>query len=100
VRREERHEPHRRRPLRHCPPPFAGGPPPEKAPKYGRERVVYEWRDFGKAVVAWAISCGLMELAILVVGNAKDFDRDLATFGKVTPIDISIPQVKSGMGGK
>jgi zinc protease len=36
------------------------------------------------------------KLAILVVGNAKDFDRDLATFGKVTPVDIAIPQKKSG----
>jgi zinc protease len=30
-------------------------------------------------------------MAVLVVGNAKDFDRDLSSFGKVTPIDISIP---------
>jgi zinc protease len=40
------------------------------------------------------------KLATLVVGNAKDFDRDLAAFGKVTPIDISIPQTppkKSGL---
>jgi zinc protease len=31
------------------------------------------------------------KMAVLVVGNAKEFDRDLSTFGKVTPIDISIP---------
>lgn len=31
------------------------------------------------------------KMAVLVVGNAKDFDRDLSTFGKVTTIDISIP---------
>ncbi len=37
------------------------------------------------------------QLAILVVGNAKDFDRDLTTFGKVTPLDISIPQKKPGL---
>jgi zinc protease len=36
-------------------------------------------------------------MAILVVGNSKDFDRELATFGKVTSIDISIPQKKPGM---
>jgi zinc protease len=36
-------------------------------------------------------------LAILVVGNSRDFDRELATFGKVTSIDISIPQKKPGM---
>ena len=36
-------------------------------------------------------------MAILVVGSSKDFDRELATFGKVTSIDISIPQKKPGM---
>lgn len=30
------------------------------------------------------------KIVVLVVGNAKDFDRSLATFGKVTPIDTSI----------
>lgn len=31
------------------------------------------------------------KMAILVVGNSKDFDRSLSTIGKVTPIDVSIP---------
>lgn len=35
-------------------------------------------------------------LAVLVVGNAKDFDHSLSTLGKVTPVDISIPQKKPG----
>src|SRR5438270_2276430 len=35
-------------------------------------------------------------MAVLVVGNSKDFDRELATFGHVTTIDISIPQQKPG----
>jgi zinc protease len=39
------------------------------------------------------------KMAVLVVGNAKDFDRDLSTFGKVTTIDISIPQKKTGKSG-
>jgi zinc protease len=34
------------------------------------------------------------KMAVLVVGNSKDFDRSLSTFGKVTPIDISIPPPK------
>jgi zinc protease len=34
------------------------------------------------------------KMAVLVVGNAQDFDRDLSTFGKVMPIDISIPPPK------
>ncbi len=37
------------------------------------------------------------KFATLVVGNSHDFDRDLASFGKVTPVDISIPQKKPGM---
>lgn len=37
------------------------------------------------------------KLAVLVVGNSKDFDRDLASFGKVTPVNIAIPQKKPGM---
>ncbi|HEY2499579.1 MAG TPA: pitrilysin family protein [Candidatus Angelobacter sp.] len=36
------------------------------------------------------------KMAVLVVGNAKDFDRELSTFGKVTPIDITIPPPKPG----
>src|ERR671911_1593543 len=35
---------------------FAGGPPPTRPPKDGRARVLYEWREFGKAVLACAIS--------------------------------------------
>jgi zinc protease len=31
------------------------------------------------------------KMATLVVGNARDFDRDLSTFGKVNTIDITIP---------
>ena len=34
------------------------------------------------------------KMAVLVVGNSKDFDRQLSTLGKVTPIDISIPPPK------
>lgn len=36
------------------------------------------------------------KMAVLVVGNARDFDHDLSTFGNVTTIDISIPQKKQG----
>jgi zinc protease len=31
------------------------------------------------------------KMAVLVVGNSKDFDRQLATFGKVNNVDITIP---------
>jgi hypothetical protein len=66
---------------------FAGGPPPVKAPKYGKERVIYEWKDFGKAVIAWAISCGLMELAILLVDSAQ---RTAALSGWIQRISVIV----------
>ena len=50
---------------------FAGGPPPWKPPKHGWERIRYEWREWGKAVLAWAIACGLLALAVLMVGDAE-----------------------------
>lgn len=37
------------------------------------------------------------KMSILVVGNAKDFDRSLTSLGKVTPVDISILPKKPGM---
>jgi zinc protease len=32
------------------------------------------------------------QLAVLVVGNEKDFDKPLSSLGSVTPIDITIPE--------
>lgn len=37
------------------------------------------------------------KIAVLVVGNSKDFDGDLSKLGKVTPVDITIPEKKPGM---
>jgi zinc protease len=39
------------------------------------------------------------KMAVLVVGNSKDFDKELSTFGKVRTIDISIPQKKTEKPG-
>lgn len=49
---------------------FAGGPEPPRPPRYGRARARHEWREWGKAVLAWAIACGLLLAAILFVGDA------------------------------
>jgi hypothetical protein len=48
---------------------FAGGPPPWRPPRGGRARAQYEWREFGKAALAWAISVGLLLAAIAIVGD-------------------------------
>jgi len=36
------------------------------------------------------------QVALLVVGNKADFDRALSTFGKVTPVNIAIPESAPG----
>ncbi|HYO78115.1 MAG TPA: pitrilysin family protein, partial [Thermoanaerobaculia bacterium] len=36
------------------------------------------------------------QLAVLVVGNEKEFEKPLSTLGTVTPIDISIPAADAG----
>ncbi|RAY13922.1 hypothetical protein DPM19_16600 [Actinomadura craniellae] len=48
---------------------FAGGPVPPRPPKYGMARARYEWREFGKAAIAWAVSCALLLGAIAMVGD-------------------------------
>ena len=36
------------------------------------------------------------QLAVLVIGKAKDFEKPLSTLGPVTPIDITIPEAGAG----
>ncbi|HTF08595.1 MAG TPA: hypothetical protein VK659_10540 [Asanoa sp.] len=50
---------------------FAGGPPPWKPPKGGWARARYEWREWGKAVVACGIAAALLGAGILMVGDAQ-----------------------------
>lgn len=48
---------------------FAGGPAPVAPPKYGSARALREWREFGKAAIAWAVACGLLGAAIFLVDD-------------------------------
>jgi hypothetical protein len=50
---------------------FAGGPAPSRAPRFGAARTRHEWREFGKATLAWAVACSLLGAAILIVGDAS-----------------------------
>lgn len=50
---------------------FAGGPPPVHVPKRGRQRVGHEWREFGKAVLACALTSALIGLGVLLVSNGE-----------------------------
>ena len=49
---------------------FAGGPPPPKPPRYGAARVRHEWREFGKATLGWAVSCGLLLTACVLCNDS------------------------------
>lgn len=48
---------------------FAGGPPPPSPPRYGAARVAYEWREWGKAAMAWAISVAVLVATAWVAGT-------------------------------
>lgn len=67
---------------------FAGGPPPWRPPKRGPERVRYEWREWGKAVVAWSVSCLLLGLAVLVVGDATRTAALVEWMGRLTMVVV------------
>lgn len=63
---------------------FAGGPPPTRPPRYGRDRARHEWREFGKALVAWAISCALLLGGIALVDDAGRTTELRAWIGRLT----------------
>jgi len=50
---------------------FAGGPPPWKPPTHGREKLAYEWKAWGRAVLGWAAASVLLGLGYLLVGPEK-----------------------------
>ncbi|WP_326699845.1 hypothetical protein OG909_22650 [Streptomyces sp. NBC_01754] len=51
---------------------FAGGPPPERPPKYGRARAVHEWRVAARWVLAAAVALALLQAAVRYVGADGD----------------------------
>jgi hypothetical protein len=64
---------------------FAGGPPPWRPPRRGRARARYEWREFSKAALAWAVSVGLLLAVIAIVGDA---DRTEALEGWIARLTM------------
>jgi hypothetical protein len=63
---------------------FAEGPSPRRPPRYGAARAKHEWRDFGKAAVAWAIGCALLLGAIAMVGDASRTGALAGWIGRLT----------------
>jgi hypothetical protein len=48
---------------------YAGGPPPWRPPKEGAARVRYEWREWAKMLIAWAVASVLLLAAVGYVGD-------------------------------
>ncbi|MER7464861.1 hypothetical protein [Streptomyces sp. NPDC097981] len=56
---------------RHAAYRFGGGPKPP-GPKYGKARAVHEWKLWTRSLVGAAVALGLLQGAILYVGDAAD----------------------------
>jgi hypothetical protein len=63
---------------------FAGGPPAVKPPKYGPAKVRYEWREWGKCLLAWLIACGILLLLAFVIGRPGQTEALLGWIGRLT----------------
>jgi hypothetical protein len=61
---------------------FADGPAPVKPPKSGQARVRYEWREWGKFMLAYAIACAVMLFLIFVISSP---DRTVALWQGTIP---------------
>ena len=64
---------------------FAGGPPPWRPPKQGAARVRYEWREWARMLLAWAVASVLLVTAMCgrrrsgPYGGAGRLDRAAGT---------------------
>src|SRR5918992_1563239 len=50
---------------------FAGGAPPWKPPKGGWARARYEWREWCKGLLGWAVACAMLGGGILVIDDPE-----------------------------
>ncbi|MER6788701.1 hypothetical protein ABT330_29495 [Streptomyces sp. NPDC000658] len=48
---------------------FAGGPPPERPPRYGTARAVHEWKVAGRWILAALTAAALLQAAVWYVGG-------------------------------
>lgn len=58
---------------------FFGGPPPWKPPKGGKARAAYEWREWFKGLLGWAVACAMLGGGILMIGDWER-SQELATW--------------------
>lgn len=63
---------------------FAHAPPPPPRPRHGHERVRYEWQEFRKALLAWAVSCVPLLAGVPLAGGFTRAAPLLAWMARVT----------------
>lgn len=63
---------------------FAGGPPPTGSPKYGRDKVRHEWREWGRCVLGCSVASAVLLILVLVTGSPEQ-TRPLWTSGGWLP---------------
>jgi len=67
---------------------FAGGPPPRRPPRYGLARARYEWREWGKGMIAWAIACALLLGGVAIVDDPERTRQLLIWTGRLSLVMV------------
>ena len=65
---------------------LAGGPKPAKQSRTGSEKLRYEWREFGKATIAWLVTCLILFVLAVFAGGADDARVLLGSAGMFTMV--------------
>jgi hypothetical protein len=63
---------------------FAGGPPPWRPPKESWARARYEWREWGKGVLGWAVASVMLLGAIVWIDDAARTQELAAWIGRLS----------------
>ncbi|MBO3085245.1 hypothetical protein [Cellulomonas fengjieae] len=63
---------------------FAGGPAPEPRPRTGAASRSYEWRLWGRVVVAWGVACGVLAVLMLIATEPEQREVLLGWAGRAS----------------
>lgn len=68
---------------------FAGGPAPEPRPRHGAASRSYEWRLWGRVVVAWAVACGVLAMLMLIATEPAQREVLLGWAGRASLVMVA-----------
>jgi hypothetical protein len=63
---------------------FASGPPPWRPPKRGWPRARYEWREWGKGMLGWAVAVAMLLAGIGWIGAGPRTEALAAWVGRLS----------------